>query len=109
MVSALNAYKSLFDSGAVHNSVLSLTGSDPDTLFYSGKAAFLIGGSWEASVLSAPYRSANKIAHGDWGAAAVPVATAGGKAAVRKPGRGWHGHPEVVATTSTLQRSSSRT
>ena len=88
LISALNAYKSVFTGGAVQNSVLSLTGSDPDTLFYSGKAAFLIGGSWEASVLSAPYRAQNKIANGDWGAAAVPVATAGGKPAVRKLAEG---------------------
>lgn len=87
VVDALNAYKNLFSTGGVQSSVLSLTGGDPDNLFYSNKAAFLIGGSWEASVLSASYRAQNNISNSDWGAAAVPLAN-GGAPAVRSLAEG---------------------
>ncbi|NUR58786.1 MAG: extracellular solute-binding protein [Catenulispora sp.] len=82
VIDSLNQYKRLFSVGGVQSSVLSLSGGDPDSLFYSGKAAFLIGGSWEASVLSSSFRAQNSIANDDWGAAAVPVAD-GGQPAVR--------------------------
>jgi raffinose/stachyose/melibiose transport system substrate-binding protein len=83
LVQALEAYQKLFTSDAAPTSDLSLSGSQPDSLFYSGKAAFLMGGSWEASVLSSSYRQQNSISPSDFGVAAVPVADSGGKPAVR--------------------------
>lgn len=83
IVKGLTAYKSLFDSGAIDTSVLSLTGSAPVEQFTSGQSAFLIDGAWQASLLSANYRAANKIALTDVGAVPLPVVTPGGKPAVR--------------------------
>lgn len=92
IVSALKSYKSLFDDGAISTSVLSMTGSQPDEAFSSGKAAFLIGGSWEADYLSADYRKANNIAISDVGATPLPVVD-GGSQAVRSFAEGGMGIP----------------
>ncbi|MDF2991714.1 MAG: hypothetical protein K0S37_2228 [Microbacterium sp.] len=92
VVDALTQYKSLFDSGAIDPSVLSLTGSAPDEAFTSGKAAFLIGGSWGASMLSASFRQANGINLTDVGATPLPVVN-GGQPAVRGLAEGGMGIP----------------
>ena len=92
VVDALTNYKSLFDNGAIDPSVLSLTGSAPDEAFTSGKAAFLIGGSWGASMLSASYRAANNISLTDVGAVPLPVVN-GGQPAVRGLAEGGMGIP----------------
>ncbi|MEV8239935.1 extracellular solute-binding protein [Microbacterium testaceum] len=92
VVDSLTAYKSLFDSGAIDPSVLSLTGSAPDEAFTSGKAAFLIGGSWGASMLSASFRQANGIGLTDVGATPLPVVD-GGQPAVRGLAEGGMGIP----------------
>lgn len=83
IVNGLKAYKSLFDSGAIDTSVLSLTGSAPAEQFTSGQSAFLIDGAWQASLLSSAYREANNIALTDVGAVPLPIVTSGGKPAVR--------------------------
>lgn len=92
VVDALTQYKSLFDSGAIDPSVLSLTGSAPDEAFTSGKAAFLIGGSWGASMLSKSFRDANGIGLTDVGATPLPVVD-GGQPAVRGLAEGGMGIP----------------
>jgi raffinose/stachyose/melibiose transport system substrate-binding protein len=83
VVEALKDYKSLFDRGEVDTSVLSLKENRPTELFGSGKAAFLVDGSWQSSMLSENYRKANKIALTDVGAGAFPVLRAEGKPAAR--------------------------
>lgn len=83
MVQALTAYQNLYKSGAFDTATLSLKGSAADDAFNSGKAAFLVEGSWNDSVLSAAYRSANKISVADVTAGALPVAVANGRPAVR--------------------------
>ena len=93
VVEALKKYKSLFDNGAIDTSVLSLTGSAPTEAFTSGKAAFLVDGSWQASLMSADYRKANKISLTDVGAEALPVVD-GGTPAVRGLAEGGMGIPK---------------
>jgi raffinose/stachyose/melibiose transport system substrate-binding protein len=88
IVKGLADYKSLFDSGAIATSTLSLTGSAPDAAFDTGKAAFLIGGAWESSILSASYRAANNIALSDVGATSFPIVESGGKPAARSLAEG---------------------
>lgn len=83
VVQALNGYKSLFDQGVFDTSLLSLKGTRPAELFGSGKAAFLVDGSWQSSLLSASYRTANKIGLTDVGAGPLPVVRDGGKPAAR--------------------------
>ena len=92
LVNALKKFKSLFDDGAIDKSVLSLTGSAPTEAFTTGKAAFLIDGSWQASLMSAAYRKANNINLTDVGAEALPVVD-GGSPAVRGLAEGGMGIP----------------
>lgn len=95
VVNALKDYKSLFASGALKRSVLSLTGSAPAESFSSGKSAFLIDGSWQASMLSADYRKANSISLTDVGAIPVPVVRTNGQPAVRGLAEGGMGIPKA--------------
>jgi len=83
MIEALTAYQNLFSSGTLDKGTLSLKEADADNAFNSGKAAFLVEGSWDSSVLSSGYRQANGITVADVGAGAFPVAVPGGQPAVR--------------------------
>lgn len=83
VVKGLADYKSLFTSGAVDASVLTLKAPRPTDLFTAGKAAFYVDGSFQDSVLSSAYRTANKIGLTDVGATTFPIVDAGGKPAVR--------------------------
>jgi raffinose/stachyose/melibiose transport system substrate-binding protein len=78
MVEALTAYRNLFSSGTLSTGTLSLKEADADNQFNSGKAAFLVEGSWDSSVLSSSYRQANGISVADVGAGYFPVAISGG-------------------------------
>jgi raffinose/stachyose/melibiose transport system substrate-binding protein len=83
VVKGLADYKSLFTSGAVDSSVLSLKAPRPTDLFTGGQAAFYVDGSWEDSLLSSAYRTANKIGLTDVGAMTLPITDTGGKPASR--------------------------
>jgi raffinose/stachyose/melibiose transport system substrate-binding protein len=83
MVQALTAYQKLFSSGTLSTGTLSLKEADADNEFNSGKAAFLLEGSWDSSVLSAAYRTANGIDVADVGATYFPVSVQGGSPAAR--------------------------
>ncbi len=83
MVQALTAYQKLFLSGTLSTGTLSLKEADADEAFNSGKAAFLLEGSWDSSVLSSAYRKANGIAVADVGASYFPVSAPGGSPAAR--------------------------
>jgi raffinose/stachyose/melibiose transport system substrate-binding protein len=83
MVTALTAYQNLYQDRVFDTATLSLKGSAGDDLFNSGKAAFLVEGSWNSSVLSSSYRTANKITVGNVGAGAFPVIVDGGRPAAR--------------------------
>ena len=83
MVQALTAYQKLFSSGTLSTGTLSLKEADADEAFNSGKAAFLLEGSWDSSVLSSVYRKANGIAVADVGAGYFPVSAPGGSPAAR--------------------------
>jgi len=83
LVQALEDYKAMFTSGAVDVSTLSLKSPRPTELFTSGQAAFYFDGSWQNSLLSAAYRTANKIALTDVGAAGVPAVQAQGTPCLR--------------------------
>ena len=83
MVEALTTYQNLFKQGILDKGTLSLKEADADDQFDAGKAAFIVEGSWNSSVLSAPYRKANGIAVGNVGAGAFPVVVPNGKPAAR--------------------------
>jgi raffinose/stachyose/melibiose transport system substrate-binding protein len=83
MIQALTAYQKLFSSGTLSTGTLSLKEADADDAFNSGKAAFLLEGSWNSSVLSSAYRKANKIDVADVGATYFPVSVPGGSPAAR--------------------------
>jgi raffinose/stachyose/melibiose transport system substrate-binding protein len=83
MVQAYTEYQNLFSGGTFDKGVLSLKEADADNEFNSGKAAFLAEGSWNNSVLSSAYRTANGITVGDVTAGPLPVVTAGGQATAR--------------------------
>jgi raffinose/stachyose/melibiose transport system substrate-binding protein len=83
MVEALTAYRKLFSSGTLSTGTLSLKEADADNQFNSGKAAFLVEGSWDSSVLSSSYRKANGISVSDVGAGYFPVSVSGGSPAAR--------------------------
>ena len=83
MVQALTTYQKLFSSGTLSTGTLSLKEADADDAFNSGKAAFLLEGSWDSSVLSSAYRKANGIDVADVGATYFPVSVAGGSPAAR--------------------------
>ena len=83
MIQALTAYQNLFSSGTLDKGTLSLKEADADNAFNSGKAAFLVEGSWNSSVLSSAYRKANGITVADVGAGAFPVVVPGGQPAAR--------------------------
>lgn len=83
VVKGLQDYKSLFSSGAIDSSVLSLKAPRPTELFTSGKAAFYFEGTYEDSILSSSYRKANAINLADVGATTFPIVEPSGKPAVR--------------------------
>ncbi|MEZ0070168.1 raffinose/stachyose/melibiose transport system substrate-binding protein [Streptacidiphilus sp. MAP12-20] len=83
LVKALTAYQNLFKNGTLDKGTLSLKETDADNTFNSGKAAFLVEGSWNSSVLSSAYRKANGITVGNVGAGAFPVVVDGGQPAAR--------------------------
>jgi raffinose/stachyose/melibiose transport system substrate-binding protein len=83
MVQALTTYQKLFSSGTLSTGTLSLKEADADDAFNSGKAAFLLEGSWDSSVLSSAYRKANGIDVADVGATYFPVSVPGGSPAAR--------------------------
>jgi ABC-type glycerol-3-phosphate transport system substrate-binding protein len=83
MIQALTMYQKLFSSGTLSTGTLSLKEADADNAFNSGKAAFLLEGSWDSSVLSSAYRKANGIDVADVGATYFPVSVPGGSPASR--------------------------
>ena len=83
LVEALTTYQNLFKDGTLDKATLSLKEADANNKFNSGKAAFLVGGSWNSSVLSASYRSAGGISVGDVSAGAFPVVVPGGSPTAR--------------------------
>lgn len=94
MIAGINAYKELFTSGAADTSILSLDYTGADTAFFTGKAAFLFGGSWEGSVMTVGAQAANKTTSKDFGAMAAPISSQGGNPAVRTLAEGGMGIPK---------------
>jgi raffinose/stachyose/melibiose transport system substrate-binding protein len=83
VVQALAAYQNLYAKGTFDKGGLSLKEADADNQFNSGKAAFLIEGSWTSSVLSSDYRKANNITVGNVTAGPLPVVVPGGQPTAR--------------------------
>lgn len=80
---AVGQMKRWFDDGVLAQDTYDLDYNRAREVFYSGKAAMYIQGTWEAAVLSTKYRADNKIALEDVGMTAIPVMEAGGKANIR--------------------------
>jgi raffinose/stachyose/melibiose transport system substrate-binding protein len=82
-IQALTEYKQMYK-----DNVLSLDNQDikydqASKLFYTGKAAMYFNGTWEAGLLSAPFRQTNKIDLTDVGLMALPTFTATGTQSLR--------------------------
>src|SRR5258708_821101 len=82
-IKALTEYKQMYTDG-----VLSLDNQDilydkASEAFATGKAAMYFNGTWEAGLLSAPWRKTNKNALTDVGLMALPVFTKTGTASLR--------------------------
>ncbi|MGS2647499.1 extracellular solute-binding protein [Streptosporangium sp. LJ11] len=82
-VSALTAYRSLFDRGVLARSALTLEGDRPAELFRAGKALFLVDGSDRSPMLSASYRETTKASVKKVGAGPFPTILPGAEPAVR--------------------------
>jgi raffinose/stachyose/melibiose transport system substrate-binding protein len=72
-VAALTAYQNLYKTGALTKDVDDLGYTPAMTAFFSGKAAMVFNGSWESTMLSEAYRSANKINISNIGVIPVPA------------------------------------
>ncbi len=82
-IKALTEYKQMYTDG-----VLSLDNQDiqydkASEAFATGKAAMYFNGTWEAGLLSAPWRKTNKNTLTDVGLLALPVFTKTGTASLR--------------------------
>ncbi|MEU4830052.1 extracellular solute-binding protein [Streptosporangium sp. NPDC023615] len=83
VVSALTAYRSLFERGVLARSTLKLKGDRPAELFRSGKALFLVDDSGRSSMLSAFHRKTSKISVRNVGAGPFPTILPDAEPAVR--------------------------
>jgi len=78
---ALSLFKDLEDSGAMSKSVVNWTQSDVTDQFTSGKAALMVGGSWNMGRLAE--------SGVDWGVAELPVPKAGDTSISTFGGEAW--------------------
>ncbi|MEU8379088.1 extracellular solute-binding protein [Streptosporangium sp. NPDC048865] len=105
MVSALTAYRSLFDRGVLARSALTLKGDRPAELFRAGKALFLVDGSGRSPMLSASYHKKEKVTVKKVGAGPFPTILPGTEHAVRSTAEVGLAIPEKskhVAEAATL-------
>lgn len=82
-IEAMNGLKKFFDLGIFTKGIMDLDYTRAMEMFTTGRAATFFQGTWEATLLSTPYRKANKINLTDVGAFALPVVKAGNKPGLR--------------------------
>jgi raffinose/stachyose/melibiose transport system substrate-binding protein len=82
-IQALTEYKQMYTDGVLSLDNQDILYTQASQLFYTGKAAMYFNGTWEAGLLSAPYRATNKIDLADVGLMALPTFTATGTPSIR--------------------------
>ncbi len=82
-VQALKDYKQLFDDGIFSLDTIDIDYSSALEIFYGGGAPILLQGTWEAGMLSEPFRTENGIALNDVGLMPLPVIAEGGTPSIR--------------------------
>jgi raffinose/stachyose/melibiose transport system substrate-binding protein len=82
-IQALQDYKKLYDDGILSKDNLDIDYGRSLELFYTGKAAMMVNGTWEGGVISQPFREAKGINLTDVGAMAFPVLRDGGTPSLR--------------------------
>jgi len=82
-IKALTEYKQMYTDGVLSLDNQDIQYNDASQAFYTGKAAMYFNGTWEAGLLSAPWRATNKNTLTDVGLFALPVFTSTGTASLR--------------------------
>jgi raffinose/stachyose/melibiose transport system substrate-binding protein len=82
-IQALKDYKKLFDDGVLSKDNLDIDYNRSIELFYTGQAAIMFNGTWEAGVISQPFRTEKGIKLTDVGVMPLPVLENGGTASLR--------------------------
>lgn len=82
-IQALKDYKKLFDDGVLSKDNLDILYNRSIELFYTGQAAIMFNGTWEAGVISQPFRTEKAIKLTDVGVMPLPVLENGGTASLR--------------------------
>ena len=82
-VEGLENYKQMFDDGLFSLDVVDLDYGRSLELFYTGDAAILLQGTWEAGVLSTPFREEKGIDLADVGLMPLPLVDESGTPSIR--------------------------
>ena len=82
-VEALQTYKQMYDDGIFSMDVIDLDYGRALEIFYAGEAAILLQGTWEAGVLSEPFRQENGIELADVGLMPLPLLDEAGTPSIR--------------------------
>jgi raffinose/stachyose/melibiose transport system substrate-binding protein len=82
-IQALKDYKKLFDDGVLSKDNLDILYNRSIELFYTGQAAIMFNGTWEAGVISQPFRTEKAIKLTDVGVMPLPVLENGGTPSLR--------------------------
>lgn len=82
-VQTLENYKQMYDDGIFSMDVIDLDYGRALELFYTGEAAILLQGTWEAGVLSESFREENTIELADVGLMPLPVMNEGDTPSIR--------------------------
>ncbi len=82
-VQALKEYKQMYDDGILSMDAIDLDYSRSLEIFYSGEAAILLQGTWEAGVLSESFRQDSGIDLADVGLMPLPLMTGAGTPSIR--------------------------
>jgi raffinose/stachyose/melibiose transport system substrate-binding protein len=82
-VQVLEDYKQMYDDGIFSMDVMDLDYGRALEIFYAGEAAILLQGTWEAGVISEPFRQEKGIELADVGMIPLPVIREGGTPSIR--------------------------
>ena len=82
-VQALRDYKQMYDDGIFSMDVIDLDYGRALEVFYTGEAAILLQGTWEAGALSEPFRQESGIELADVGLMPLPLIDESGTPSIR--------------------------
>lgn len=82
-IEGVTTYKQMHDDGIFSLDTLDIDYSTALEIFYGGGAPILLQGTWEAGMLSEPYRTENGIELNEVGLMPLPVVAEGGTPSIR--------------------------